>query len=360
MIKYLAEYLTEFHSGFNVFQYITLRGVLGVFTAFMISLLLGPMMINRLDNLRAKQPIRTEGPAAHLAKHGTPVMGGVLILIAVVISTVLWADIGNHYVLAVLAITVLFGLIGGVDDFIKLKHNNSKGLSMRQKLLWQTLAAFIVVYSLFKMAQLPAETSLIVPFIKDISIELGLWFVVLGVVTIVGTSNAVNLTDGLDGLAIMPTVMAVGALSVFAYTSGHVTFAAYLGIPYLPLSGELTVYCATIIGSGLGFLWFNTYPAQVFMGDVGALALGAAIGILAVLVRQEIVLIIMGGLFVIEALSVIIQVISFRLTGKRVFRMAPIHHHFELRGWAEPKIVIRFWIIALILALASLATLKIR
>ena len=360
MLKTLAEYLTQFYGGFNAFQYITLRTVMSVLTSLFISLMFGRVMISALENLRVKQPVRELGPATHFRKQGTPVMGGVLIILAVIISTLLWADLSNRYVVAVLAVTVLFSLIGGVDDVVKLRYKNSKGLSAPQKLLWQTFAAFIVVYMLYKGAALPMETSLIVPFVKDVSIELGPWFIVLGMLTIVGSSNAVNLTDGLDGLAIMPAVMVVSALSIFAYASGHAQFSDYLAIPNLPLSGELMVYCGAVAGAGLGCLWFNTYPAQVFMGDIGALSLGAAMGMLAVLVRQEIVLIIMGGLFVVETLSVIVQVVSYRLTGRRVFRMAPIHHHFELRGWPEPKVVIRFWIITLILVLAGLATLKIR
>ena len=287
-------------------------------------------------------------------------MGGVLILIAIILSTILWGDLSNRYVIAVLMITFLYGLIGGADDLIKLYRNNSVGLTMRQKIFWQIFSATFVVYILYANSSLSAETSLVVPLIKDFSVSLGWWFIPFGVLVIIGTSNAVNLTDGLDGLAIMPAVLVTSAFGIFAYASGHMNFADYLGIPHLPLSGELAVYCGAVAGAGLGFLWFNTYPAQVFMGDVGALALGAAIGMLAILVRQEILLVIMGGLFVMEALSVIIQVVSYRLTGRRIFQMAPIHHHFELRGWAEPKIVIRFWIITLILVLIGLTTLKIR
>lgn len=360
MLKDLAQYLEQFHSGFNMFQYITLRGVLSMLTALFISLVFGHKIIYLLNSLRAMQPVRRAGPVSHYVKQGTPMMGGVLILLAVFISTVLWSELSNRYVVAVLLITLLFGLVGGVDDFIKLRYNNSKGLSARNKLFWQVLIATLVVYWVYSASQGLAETSLIVPFVKDISIPMGLWFIPFAVLVIVGSSNAVNLTDGLDGLAIVPAVFVVGALAIFAYVSGHINFSDYLDIPYLPLSGELIVFCSAVVGAGLGFLWFNTYPAQVFMGDIGALALGAAIGILAVLVRQEIVLIIMGGVFVIEALSVIIQVLSFRLIGRRVFRMAPIHHHFELRGWEEPKIVIRFWIISLICVLVGLLTLKVR
>lgn len=360
MLKDLFHYLEQFNSGFNVFQYITLRSMLSLLTALFISLIFGNKIIALLERLRAKQPIREDGPSSHIAKQGTPVMGGGLILLALFISTLLWGDLSNHYVLAVLTITMLFGLIGGIDDFIKLRWNNSKGLSAKQKLFWQSLIAGLITYWVYTQSTTVVETSLIVPLLKDISIPLGLWFIPFSMLVIVGSSNAVNLTDGLDGLAIMPAVLVASALAVFAYLSGHINFANYLNIPYLPLSGELVVFCASIVGAGLGFLWFNTYPAQVFMGDIGALALGASLGMLAVLVRQEIALAIMGGLFVIEALSVIIQVCSFRLIGRRVFKMAPIHHHFELLGWEEPKIVIRFWIITLIFILAGLATLKIR
>ena len=361
MLKLLFSDLVSLYSGFNIFQYITFRSVMSVLTALTISFIFGSYMINMLDRVRIYQPMRKDGPQSHLAKHGTPVMGGVLILLSVVFSTVLWADLSNRYVLAMLAVTILFGLIGGLDDLIKLRRNSSKGLSAKSKLFWQTLCSFIIVYVLFKMAEYPIETTLVIPFVKDVSVNLGAWFLLLATLTIVGSSNAVNLTDGLDGLAIMPTVLVVSALGIFAYASGNVNFASYLGIPYLPsLTGELAVYCGAVVGAGLGFLWFNSYPAQVFMGDVGALSLGAAMGLLAVLVRQEIVLVIMGGLFVVEALSVIIQVGSYRLTGRRVFQMAPLHHHFELRGWAEPKIVVRFWIITLILVLIGIASLKIR
>lgn len=360
MLKELAAYLTQYYSGFNVFNYITLRGVLSALTALAVSLMFGGKLITILGNLRVSQPVRKDGPRSHLSKEGTPVMGGVLILVAIVFSTVMWGDLSNRYVIAALLVTLLFGLIGGIDDLVKLRHATSSGLSIRQKLLWQILLTSVVIYWLYASSTVTAETSLVIPFVKDLSVSLGVWFIPFAILTIVASSNAVNLTDGLDGLAIMPAVLVTGALSVFAYASGHVNFSDYLGIPHLPLSGELFVYCGAIGGAGLGFLWFNTYPAQVFMGDVGALSLGAAIGALAVLVRQEIVLVIIGGLFVIEALSVIVQVISYRLTGRRVFQMAPIHHHFELRGWAEPKIVIRFWIITFILVLVGLASLKVR
>lgn len=361
MLLIFAEYLQQYHSGFNVFQYLTLRAILGTITALMISLLIGPAMIRKLVSYKIGQTIRDDGPQSHLSKAGTPTMGGALILVSVAISTLLWSDLSSDKVWTALIVTLLFGLIGGVDDYKKLLYGNSKGLSAKVKYFWQTfvgLGAAIVVY---RMAESPMETTFIFPFVKDLMIPLGwLSFVVLSYFVIVGSSNAVNLTDGLDGLAIMPTVMVSGALAIFAYVTGHIGFASYLGIPYIAGSGELTIFCGTIVGAGLGFLWFNTYPAQVFMGDVGALALGAALGIVAVLIRQELVLLIMGGVFVMETVSVIMQVASFKLTGKRIFRMAPLHHHFELKGWPEPRVIVRFWIITVILVLIGLASLKVR
>lgn len=358
MLIQLADWLEQFHGGFNVFQYITMRTVMSALTALVVSLVFGPALIARLDRARAWQSIRAEGPGSHLKKRGTPTMGGALILLSIVAATVLWAPLDNRYVVLVLAATLLFGAIGAIDDFLKMKF--AEGLAARHKFLLQALAAAVVSFALYAGAEAPAETRLIVPFFKEVALDLGPWFILLAWVTIVGASNAVNLTDGLDGLAIMPTVMIVAAFSIFAYASGHAQFAQYLAIPHLPLAGELAVYCGAVVGAGLGFLWFNTYPAQVFMGDIGALALGAAIGLLAVLVRQELVLVIMGGVFVVETLSVMVQVASFKLTGRRVFRMAPLHHHFELRGWPEPRVIVRFWIITVILVLVGLATLKIR
>ena len=360
MLMYLAEYLAQFYSGFNVFQYITLRGVFGVLTALIVSLVAGPFIITGLLRLRIGQHVREEGPKSHLAKCGTPTMGGVLILTAVVVSTVLWADVLNRYVVISLFGLLLFGVIGGIDDLLKLRRENNRGLSIRGKFLLQSVAGAIVVAVLYRAAESPVETRLIMPFIKTLAIDMGPWFMLLAWFTVVGSSNAVNLTDGLDGLAIMPIVLIAAALSIFAYASGHATFADYLAIPHLPLAGELVVFCGAMVGAGLGFLWFNTYPAQIFMGDVGSVALGAALGLVAVLVRQELVFAVMGGIFVVETLSVIIQVASYRMTGNRMFRMAPIHHHFELRGWAEPKVIVRFWIITVILVLVGLATLKIR
>lgn len=360
MFLTLAEYLQQYESGFAVFQYITLRAILGTVTALVLSLMIGPFMIRKLASYKVGQQVRDDGPQSHLSKAGTPTMGGALILVAIAISTLLWADLSSEKVWVVLGVTLSFGLIGGVDDYKKLVYGNSKGLSARAKYLSQTVFGFLAAYYMFTSAQTPIETTLIVPFLKDVMLPLGGFFVVFTYLVIVGSSNAVNLTDGLDGLAIMPTVMVAGALGAFAYLTGHSTFADYLGIPYIAGAGELTIFCGTMVGAGLGFLWFNTYPAQVFMGDVGALALGAALGVVAVYVRQELVLVIMGGVFVMETVSVIMQVASFKLTGKRIFRMAPIHHHFELKGWPEPRVIVRFWIITVVLVLIGLASLKVR
>jgi phospho-N-acetylmuramoyl-pentapeptide-transferase len=356
----LAEYLAQFHSGFTVFRYITLRTILAVLTALLISFMVGPWMIRRLSRYKIGQTVRDDGPQSHLSKTGTPTMGGALILVAVAAATLLWADLGNRYVWIVLLTTLAFGMVGLWDDYRKLVLRDARGLPARWKYLWQSLFGLAAAIALYKLATLPAETQLLVPFFKDMVFELGIGFVVLSYFVIVGSSNAVNLTDGLDGLAILPTVLVAGALGVFAYASGHVQLASYLLIPHLPGVGELAVLCGALVGAGLGFLWFNAYPAQVFMGDVGALALGAALGTLAVSVRQEIVLFIMGGVFVIETVSVMLQVASFKLTGRRIFRMAPLHHHFELKGWPEPRVIVRFWIITVILVLVGLASLKIR
>ena len=360
MLLNLFEYLTQFHSGFNVFQYLTLRAILGVLTALIISFLVGPSMIRRLSLYKIGQQVRDDGPQSHLSKAGTPTMGGTLILVAVAVSTLLWGDLQNRFVVIALVTLLLFGLIGGVDDYKKLKYGNSKGLSARAKYFWQSVFGLAAAVALYNLAQEPIETTLIVPFFKDILIPLGIGFIPLTYLVIVGSSNAVNLTDGLDGLAILPTVLVAGALAVFAYLSGHVHFANYLAIPYVAGVGEVVIFCGALVGAGLGFLWFNAYPAQVFMGDVGALALGAALGVVAVMVRQELVLFIMGGVFVMETVSVILQVASYKLTGRRIFRMAPLHHHFELKGWPEPRVIVRFWIVTVILVLIGLATLKLR
>ena len=360
MLLYLTEYLSRFESGFNVFNYLTMRAILGALTALVISFIVGPKMIKSLSVNQLGQPVRDDGPETHLLKAGTPTMGGALILTAISVATVLWADLENHYVWIVLFVTLSFGVIGYIDDYKKLVLQNPAGISAKQKLFWQSSAALIAAIALYVTATDEVQTSLLIPYFKDLAIPLGMFQVAVTYIFIVGFSNAVNLTDGLDGLAIMPTVLVGGALGLFAYVTGNVNFSEYLGIPYVSGTGEIMVFCAALAGAGLGFLWFNTYPAQVFMGDIGALSLGAALGAVAVIVRQEIVLAIMGGVFVIETLSVIIQVASFKLTGKRVFRMAPLHHHFELKGWAEPKVIVRFWIITVILVLVGLASLKIR
>ena len=360
MLLYLTNYLAEFESGFNVFNYLTMRAILGALTALVLSFVIGPKMIERLSTNQAGQPVRSDGPDTHIIKAGTPTMGGALILTAIVVSTVLWADLQNHYIWVVLFVTLAFGIIGYVDDYKKLILQDPAGLSARKKFFWQSVAALVPSVVLFMMATDEIATSLLIPYFKDLWLPLGMFQIVVSFLFIVGFSNAVNLTDGLDGLAIMPTVLVGGALGVFAYVTGNTNFSEYLGIPYVAGTGEILVFCAALAGAGLGFLWFNTYPAQVFMGDIGALSLGAALGVVAVVVRQEIVLAIMGGVFVVETVSVMIQVASFKLTGKRVFRMAPLHHHFELKGWAEPKVIVRFWIITVILVLIGLASLKIR
>ncbi len=360
MLLFVANFLSEYYSAFNVFQYLTLRIILGILTALVIAFVVGPIMIRKLNHYQIGQPIREDGPQTHLVKAGTPTMGGSLILVAMAVSTLLWADLGNRFIWIVLITTGLFGAIGYVDDYRKLVKKSPEGLKAKEKYGYQTAAGLFIAITLYVTAQTPAETELLIPFFKDIHIDLGLWYILFVYFVIVGTSNAVNLTDGLDGLAIMPTVLVGGALGLFAYVTGHAKFADYLVIPNIEGAGEVAIFCGAMFGAGLGFLWFNTYPAQVFMGDVGALALGAALGVVAVIVRQELVLFIMGGIFVVETLSVVVQVASYKLTGKRVFKMAPLHHHFELKGWPEPKIIVRFWIITLILVLIGLATLKLR
>jgi phospho-N-acetylmuramoyl-pentapeptide-transferase len=360
MLIWLAEWLTQFESAFNVFSYLTLRAILSTLTALLIAILIGPRMIVWLQLMQIGQTVRSDGPQTHLSKSGTPTMGGVLILAAILTSCLLWADLSNRYVQVTLFVVSTFGILGFVDDYRKVVRKDPKGLIARWKYFWQSAIAIVVAFYLYYSATLPQETSLIVPFFKDVLPQLGVFYIVIAYFAIVGTSNAVNLTDGLDGLAIVPTILVAGAFAVFAYVTGNANFSDYLNIPFVPLTGELVIVCTAIVGAGLGFLWFNTYPAQVFMGDVGSLSLGATLGVLAVLVRQEIVLIIMGGIFVVETLSVILQVGSFKLRGKRIFRMAPIHHHYELKGWPEPRVIVRFWIISLILVLVGLATLKLR
>ncbi|MCI1728503.1 MAG: phospho-N-acetylmuramoyl-pentapeptide-transferase [Chiayiivirga sp.] len=360
MLLELARWLQGFARFFALFDYITMRAILGALTALALSLWLGPGVIARLARLKGGQPIRKDGPQSHFSKAGTPTMGGALILLSILLSTLLWADLRNRYVWVLLAVLVAFGAIGWLDDWIKIVRRDPNGLKSRHKYALQSLFGFGAAVFLYLSADVPAATTLYLPLLKNVALPLGLGFIVLAYFWIVGFSNAVNLTDGLDGLAIMPTVLVASALGIFAYASGNAVFSQYLQIPAIPGAGEITIFCAAIAGAGLGFLWFNTYPAMVFMGDIGALALGAALGTIAVIVRQEAVLLVMGGIFVIETLSVMIQVASFKLTGKRVFRMAPIHHHFELKGWPEPRVIVRFWIISVMLVLVGLATLKVR
>jgi phospho-N-acetylmuramoyl-pentapeptide-transferase len=360
MLLYLAQFLSQYDPGFSVFQYLTLRAILGALTALVISFMVGPIMIRKLSFHQIGQTVRDDGPQSHLSKAGTPTMGGTLLLVAIGVSTLLWCDLSNRYVWVVLMVTLLFGVIGFYDDYKKLALKDPKGLAARYKYLSQSIVGLGAALFLYMTSTQPAETQLIIPFWKDVVVDLGPWFVLLTYFVIVGSSNAVNLTDGLDGLAIMPTVLVAGALGIFVYVSGHAKISEYLLIPFLPGIGEVTIFCGALIGSGLGFLWFNAYPAQVFMGDVGALALGAALGVVAVVARQELVLLIMGGVFVMETVSVILQVGSYKLTGRRIFRMAPLHHHFELKGWPEPRVIVRFWIIAIALALISMSTLKLR
>ena len=360
MMLLIGQWLSGVDAGFEVVRYITLRAIFAALTALIVCLLMGPRLIRWLTRENIGQSIRDDGPQTHLVKAGTPTMGGAMIIVAVALSTLMWSDLSVRQVWLVLFVSIGFGLIGWVDDYRKVVLSNSVGLTARKKLIWQTLVAGIAVVVMYLLVQDPAEVELIVPFFKDFVIYLGWAIIPFAFLVIVGSSNAVNLTDGLDGLAILPSVMVAAGLGLIAYLAGHAIFAGYLGIPNIKGAGELTVFCSALVGAGLGFLWFNTYPAQVFMGDVGALSIGASLGMVAILVRQELVLFIMGGIFVLEAVSVIMQVASFRLTGRRIFRMAPIHHHFELKGWPEPRIIVRFWIITVILVLVGLSTLKIR
>jgi phospho-N-acetylmuramoyl-pentapeptide-transferase len=361
MLLELSNWLQQQQGLFRLFGYLSFRGILAALTALFLSLWLGPAVIRRLAQFKGGQPIRQDGPQTHFTKAGTPTMGGALILMTVLLSVLLWGDLRNKYVWVVLLVMAAFGAIGWYDDWIKIVKRDPNGLKSRWKYLLQSIFGLAAGLYLYLYADVPAATTFYVPFFKSIALPLaGISFVAIAYFWIVGFSNAVNLTDGLDGLAIMPTVLVACALGVFAYASGNAVFSNYLQIPQVPGAGELTIICAAIAGAGLGFLWFNTYPAMVFMGDIGALALGAVLGTIAVIVRQELVLVIMGGIFVIETLSVMIQVASFKLTGKRVFRMAPIHHHFELKGWPEPRVIVRFWIISVVLVLVGLATLKVR
>ena len=387
MLLELARYYAQDIHGLNVFNYITLRAVMATLTALIISFMVGPTMIRKLTQYKVGQSVRDDGPQTHLIKAGTPTMGGALILVAIGLSTLLWSDLSNHFVWVVLLTTLGFGAIGWVDDYRKVVYKNPKGLSAKAKIFWQSFIGLGVGLFLWYAAQVPTgceqvlaclttsvvspkiipETTLIFPFIKGLALPLGfVGFIVLTYMVVVGSSNAVNLTDGLDGLAILPTVMVGSALGIFAYVAGHAYFSQYLGIPNVAGAGELLVFCAAMAGAGLGFLWFNAYPAEVFMGDVGALALGGALGVVAIIVRQEIVLFIMGGVFVIETLSVAMQVVYYKYTkqktgtGKRIFLMAPLHHHYEQKGWKETQVVVRFWIITMMLVLVGLASLKIR
>ena len=360
MLIWLSDYLMQLNSNFAVLQYITVRGIFSILTAMAVSLLIGPWMIRRLNYHQIGQVVRDDGPESHFSKAGTPTMGGALILVSIAISTLLWSDLSNHYVWTVLLVTVAFGAVGWVDDYRKVFEQNTVGLSARWKYFWQSLIGLTAAIVLYYTAQSPVETQYIIPFFKDVAVDVGVLYIVITYFMIVGFSNAVNLTDGLDGLAILPTVMVGGALGLIAYLAGHSEFSAYLNIPNVSGAGEIVIFAGALMGAGLGFLWFNTYPAKIFMGDVGALALGGSLGVMAVISRHEIVLFIMGGIFVMETASVILQVASFKLTGKRIFRMAPLHHHFELKGWPEPRVIVRFWIITVMLVLFGLATLKLR
>ncbi|EMC0409199.1 phospho-N-acetylmuramoyl-pentapeptide-transferase [Vibrio fluvialis] len=360
MIIWLAELLQPYFSFFRLFEYLSFRAIVSILTALGISLWMGPRLIKRLQLLQIGQVVRNDGPESHFSKRGTPTMGGIMILASIIITVLLWTDLSNPYVWAVLAVLMGYGAVGFVDDYRKVVRKNTDGLIARWKYFWQSAIALVVAFALYVHGHDTAATQLVVPFFKEVMPQLGLFYIILTYFVIVGTSNAVNLTDGLDGLAIMPTVLVAAGFGVIAWATGNVNFANYLHIPYIPYTSELVVVCTAIVGAGLGFLWFNTYPAQVFMGDVGSLALGGALGTIAVLVRQEFVLVIMGGVFVMETLSVILQVGSYKLRGQRIFRMAPIHHHYELKGWPEPRVIVRFWIISIVLVLIGLATLKVR
>ena len=360
MIIWLSNFLEQYFPFFRLFEYLSFRAILSIITALSISLWMGPKLIRWLQNLQIGQVVRDDGPESHFSKRGTPTMGGIMILTAISVTVFLWADLTNPYVWAVMFVLLGYGAVGFVDDYRKVVRKNTDGLIARWKYFWQSAIALVVAFALYAYGKDTAATQLVVPFFKDIMPQLGLTYILLTYFVIVGTSNAVNLTDGLDGLAIMPTVFVAAGFTFIAWATGNVQFANYLHIPHIPQASELVVVCAAIVGAGFGFLWFNTYPAQVFMGDVGSLALGGALGTIAVLVRQEFLLVIMGGVFVVETLSVILQVGSYKLRGQRIFRMAPIHHHYELKGWPEPRVIVRFWIISMLLVLIALATLKVR
>ncbi len=360
MLVWLAEYLQKYFSSFNVVSYISVRASMALLTALIISLWIGPTVIRRLQLLKFGQEVRNDGPESHFSKRGTPTMGGIMILFAITVSVLLWANLANPYIWFSLFILLGYGAVGFVDDYRKITRKNTDGLIGRWKYFWLSVIALVGIFGMYAMGKDTDATRLVVPFFKEMMPQLGLFYIVLAYFVIVGTSNAVNFTDGLDGLAIMPTVFVAGAFALIAWATGNVEWSKYLYIPHLKYSSELVIFCIAIVGAGLGFLWFNTYPAQVFMGDVGSLALGGALGVVAVLVRQEFLLFIMGGVFVMETLSVILQVGSYKLRKQRIFRMAPIHHHFELKGWPEPRVIIRFWIISLMLVLLGLVTLKLR
>ncbi len=360
MLVWLSSYLQQYHTGFGVFQYITVRAIMALLTALLISIWIGPKVIRHLQLLKFGQEVRNDGPESHLSKQGTPTMGGIMILFAITVTTLLWANLNNPYIWVSLLVLLGFGAIGFVDDYCKITRKNTDGLIARWKYFWLSIVALVAVSLLYWLGKDSSATTLIVPFFKNLMPQLGWFYIIFAYFVIVGTSNAVNLTDGLDGLAIVPVVFAAAAFGLIAWATGNVEWAKYLYIPYIKYDAELAVYCTAIVGAGLGFLWFNTYPALVFMGDVGSLALGGALGSIAVMVRQELLLVIMGGLFVIETLSVILQVSSYKLRKKRIFRMAPIHHHFELKGWPETRVITRFWILSFILVLLGLITLKLR
>lgn len=360
MLYWLTQLLSQMHHNFSVFHYISFRAILAALTSLLFALSFGPKMIRHLTKLKVGQTVRNDGPQTHLNKTGTPTMGGVLVIASIIVSVLLWGDLTNRYIWLTLLVMTGFGVIGAIDDYRKLVFKNSKGLPAKWKYFWQTMIGLLAAGYLYFTASGVIDTQVIVPFFKNINLDLGAGFIIFAYLVIVGSSNAVNLTDGLDGLAILPTVLVGGALGLFAYVAGNFNFATYLIIPYVPGVGEVAVFCSALVGAGLGFLWFNTYPAQVFMGDVGSLSLGAALGLIAVITRQELVLFIMGGIFVAETVSVILQVVGYKLTKKRIFKMAPLHHHFELSGWAEPKVIVRFWIITFLLVLLGLSTLKLR
>jgi phospho-N-acetylmuramoyl-pentapeptide-transferase len=356
----ILEYLAESFGPLRIFNYFTFRAILATLSSLAFILFFGKTFIRFIEKQKYGQIIRDEGPESHLEKKGTPTMGGLLILFSIVFSCLCWGDLSNKYLLVSIAVTFLFGVIGLIDDYLKLRFSNSKGLSGRSRLFWEILVALSASSLIYYFATSAEETTLFLPFFKDFAMQLGIWFILFSALVLVATANAVNLTDGLDGLAIMPSVMVAAGMGIIAYISGNAILSDYLNVPYLFYSTEIVIFCGAFVGAGIGFLWFNTYPAQIFMGDVGSLSLGAALGIIAVSIRQEFILMLMGGVFVIETMSVILQVASFKLTGKRIFKMAPLHHHYELSGLAEPKIIVRFWIVTLILVLFALATFRLR